>query len=98
MTQAPASGGGMKPHRGTLVLVMGILGIVCNGCFVFGIIAWIFGKNDLAEMDAGTMDPEGRGLTNAGKICGMVGVGLGVLAWVVNIIWGVLMGGLAAMN
>ncbi len=61
----------LKPHRGTLVLVFGILGVpVCVFC---GIIAWVMGSNDLREMKAGTMDPSGRGLTKAGKICGMVG-------------------------
>jgi hypothetical protein len=61
----------MKPHRGTLILVLGILGIV--SCFPLGIAAWVMGKRDLKEMDAGTMDPSGRGNTNAGRICGMIG-------------------------
>lgn len=30
------------------------------------------GNNDLREMRAGRMDPEGEGQTNAGRICGMV--------------------------
>jgi hypothetical protein len=60
----------MKPHRGTLILVLGILGlVVCGPC---GIAAWIMGANDLKEMDAGAMDPVGRGQTQAGKICGMI--------------------------
>ena len=74
----------MQPHRGVLVLVLGILGLVM--CFPLGIGAWVMGNNDLAAMSAGNMDPEGRGLTQAGKVCGMVGVLLqvGVLAlWVV---------------
>ncbi len=72
----------LKPHRGTLVLVLGILGLVC--CFVCGIVAWIMGNADLKEMDAGVMDPEGRGTTQAGKICGIVSVVLqavGLLVW-----------------
>jgi hypothetical protein len=64
----------MKPDRGALILVMGILGLVC--CGVFGIFAWVMGANDLKEMDAGTMDSEGRGLTQAGKFCGMISTGL----------------------
>jgi hypothetical protein len=31
------------------------------------------GSGDLKEMDAGTMDPSGRSITNAGRICGIVG-------------------------
>ncbi len=72
----------LKPHRGTLVLVLGILGLVC--CFVCGIIAWVMGNTDLKAMDAGEMDPEGRGTTQAGKICGIVSVALqaiGLLVW-----------------
>lgn len=61
----------MKPHRGTLVLVLGILSLVI--CGILGIPAWIMGKNDLREMEAGQMDPAGRSLTNAGRICGMIG-------------------------
>lgn len=60
----------MKPHRGTLILVLGILGLVV--CGPLGIVAWIMGSGDLKEMDAGTMDPSGRGNTNAGKICGII--------------------------
>ncbi|RBP39706.1 hypothetical protein DES53_109133 [Roseimicrobium gellanilyticum] len=60
----------MKPHRGTLILVFGILGLVT--CQIFGIVAWIMGNNDLREMDAGIMDPEGRSNTSAGRICGMI--------------------------
>lgn len=61
----------MEAHRGTLILVFGILSIVI--CGIFGPFAWKMGQGDLAKIDAGTMDPEGRQLTNAGKICGIVG-------------------------
>ena len=68
----------MKPHRGTLILVLGILSLVM--CGPLGIFSWILGNNDLQEMNAGTMDPEGRGLTNAGKICGIVACALMALS------------------
>jgi predicted Zn finger-like uncharacterized protein len=60
----------LEPHRGPLVLVLGILGLV-----VFqplGVVAWVLGNNDLKEMRAGRMDPEGESLTNAGRICGII--------------------------
>lgn len=60
----------MKPHRGTLILVLGILSLTV--CGPLGIFAWVMGSNDLKEMDAGVMDPTGRGTTNGGKICGMI--------------------------
>ncbi len=71
----------MKPHRGTLILVLGILGLVI--CFPLGIAAWIMGQGDLKEMDSGVMDPTGRGMTSAGKIIGIVATvltALGLLA------------------
>ena len=79
----------LKPHRGTLILILGILGIVCCGIFT-AIPAWIMGSSDLKEMDAGTMDPAGRGNTNAGKICGMIGCILTVVGIVVQLILVVL--------
>ena len=60
----------MKPHRGVIILVFGILGLVA--CQLFGVAAWVMGNQDLREMDAGWMDPSGRDMTNAGRICGMI--------------------------
>ena len=80
----------LKPHRGTMILVFGILGLVC--CIIFAILAWVMGNNDLKEMDAGIMDPEGKGLTQAGKICGIIGVLLqiaGFIIWLAVMILGV---------
>jgi hypothetical protein len=69
----------MKPHRGVVILVLGILGFVfCPFC---GAVAWIMGSNDLAAIDAGSMDPEGRGLTQAGKLCGIISSLLSIL-WI----------------
>jgi hypothetical protein len=63
-----------EPHRGTLVLVLGILSIVIGYIGLgLGIAAWIMGRNDLRKMDAQQMDPEGRGVTQAGWICGIIG-------------------------
>jgi hypothetical protein len=47
------------------------------------------GSNDLKQMAAGTMDPSGQGLTQAGKICGMVSV---ILQIVGLVIWLLFMG------
>lgn len=72
----------MKPHRGVLVLVFGILGLVV--CFPFGIAAWVMGSGDLKQMAAGAMDPEGRSLTNAGRICGMIATILVIAGMVIG--------------
>ena len=59
----------MKPHRGTLILVLGILGLViCAPLGPLGIAAWVMGNGDLKQIDAGDKDHSGRSLTNAGRI------------------------------
>ena len=79
----------VKPDRGVMILVFGILGVVC--CVAFGIAAWVMGNGDLSEMDAGRMDATGRGLTMAGKIIGIVSVAWAVLQLIGVIIWVALM-------
>ena len=64
----------MKPHRGVVILVFGILSLVL--CQFFGIAAWVMANADLQEMAAGRMDRDGRDMTNAGRICGIVGTSL----------------------
>lgn len=82
MSQYPSQppsvqGGPLRPHRGAMILVLGILGLII--CFILGIIAWVMATGDLRQMDAGQMDPSGRGLTQAGKI-------LGIVATIINLI------------
>jgi hypothetical protein len=92
-------GGGQMPmreHRGVLILVLGILGLVV--CVICGIVAWIMGNNDLREMDAGRMDPEGRQMTQIGRILGMVSVGLLCVGIVFAILWLVVIGGMMAAS
>ena len=72
----------VQPHRGAMILVFGILGLVT--CPVFAVVAWVMGKVDLREIDAGRMDPEGRSLTQAGMILGMITVGLYVLGLLIG--------------
>ena len=74
----------LQPHRGTMILVLGILGLVI--CQPVGIAAWIMGRNDIGEMNAGRMDPEGRGLTEAGKILGIISVVILALSILVGVL------------
>ncbi len=78
------------PHRGTLVLTLGILSIVLSCCFPAG---WILGgiaiaraSEDLREMARGEMDRAGWGLTQAGKICAIFGVVLATLAFFLHVL------------
>ena len=61
----------LEPHRGTLILVLGILSLVMCGFFT-GIPAWFMGRNDLKKIKAGLMEPEGEGSTKGGMICGII--------------------------
>ena len=90
VTQQP-----LAPHRGTAILVLGILSIVC--CFICGIIAWVMANKDLSEMAAGKMDPSGEGLTKAGKICGIVGVAIQIVGFVIWLIVAFLVGASAVV-
>lgn len=81
----PQSGGGYAPHRGVMLLVLGILSIVF--CQILGPIAWIMGKGDLAKINAGQMDPTGRDLTKVGMICGIIGTVLLALSVVLSLLW-----------
>jgi hypothetical protein len=75
----------MKPHRATTVLILGILGLIV--CGPLAIAAWVMGNSDLKEMDAGTMDPSGRGTTNAGKICGIIGTILLIISLIMVVVF-----------
>jgi hypothetical protein len=71
------------PHRGGLVLGLGIASLVLSvGCILglkLGIIALIVAALDLRAMARGEMDRRGAGLTRAGMVCAIIGVSLSVL-------------------
>lgn len=78
----------LPEHRGGVILALGICSLLL-GCIglVRGPIAWTMGNTDLAAMRAGRMDPEGEGLTNAGRICGIIGTVLGGVGLCFSLIW-----------
>ena len=84
---------GQAPHRGVLILVLGILGLIV--CQLLAPVAWIMGKGDMAQIDSGQMDPEGRGLTQAGMILGIVGTIFIVLSLVALVFFMVLGGAMS---
>ena len=87
-------------HRGGIVLMLGILSLVCNVMLIPGILAWILGYADLKRIDAGKMNPEGRGLTQAGMILGIIGTsmaGLALLFYFGLMVFGIL-AGVAGVN
>jgi hypothetical protein len=84
----------LKPHRGSMVLAFGIIGIALAFCcplvsFVFSILAVVFGSSDLREMRQGAMDRTGESMTQAGYICGFFGIGLGIIGTIMYVTRGV---------
>lgn len=73
--QAPAAP--LRAHRGGTIITLGILGLTV--WFVFGLIAWLLANEDLKQMEQGSMDQSGRALAEAGRTCGIIALGLGVL-------------------
>jgi hypothetical protein len=55
-----------------MILTLGILAATCNFLLIPGIMAWVMGSSDLKKMEAGYMDPEGKGITTAGMVLGIV--------------------------
>jgi hypothetical protein len=77
----------MQPHRGSTILVLGILSLVV--CAICGPIAWAMANKDIAAMNSGLMDPLGMDQTKAGKICGIIGTILLILGLVFGIIYAI---------
>jgi hypothetical protein len=76
----------MKPHRATLILVLGILSLII--CAPLGIVAWVMGNSDLKAMTAGEMDPTGRDMTNIGRILGIIGTVLLIIGATAAVLFG----------
>ncbi|MBM4088462.1 MAG: hypothetical protein FJ276_03395 [Planctomycetes bacterium] len=72
--------------RGTLILVLGILGLV-SGCLPCGIAAWIMGSGDMKKIAAGQIPESERGMTQTGMILGIVSVVLAIVGFVIGILF-----------
>jgi hypothetical protein len=82
-----------EPDRGSTVLALGIISlagimvmcvpligvILVPICAILGVVAWVMGQIDLGKMKRGQMDDAGRGMTQAGWICGIIGTFLNSL-------------------
>jgi hypothetical protein len=102
LDRAPDDAGGRRgyrergalAHRGSLILTLGILGLVglviCVPALILGPMAWAMGNNDLALIRAGRMEREGEGATSAGQTCGMIATILGIIGLVLACMYGVL--------
>jgi predicted Zn finger-like uncharacterized protein len=80
----------VEPHRGGLVLTLGILGLVLF--YFLGPFAWYMGAQDLDKMRRGVMDKSGYGVTQAGYILGIIATILTVIGCLFGILWAILVG------
>jgi hypothetical protein len=72
-----------EPHRGPLILTLAIISLVSVSFFFcglgpllglpLGLIAWVMGQSDLAKMRKNIMDVQGRSITHAAWVCGIIG-------------------------
>ncbi|MDD9866481.1 MAG: DUF4339 domain-containing protein [Verrucomicrobiales bacterium] len=79
----------VESHRGGLILGLGIGGLVLSiACcctlplpigLLIAIPAWAMGSSDMRKMNAGKMDPTGKGNTKGGLICGIIGTIISLL-------------------
>jgi hypothetical protein len=79
----------VQPHRGVLILVLGILSIIL-ACiplagWILGGISMSMGSHDQRLMDAQVMDRSGRAMTKAGQVCGIIGVFLSSVTFILNV-------------
>ena len=95
----PPSGGNLPPMSGgggqvnaTLLLVLGILGIIC--CGFLAPVTWVMSNSAMATLNAGGGQESDRSMVNIARILGIVGTVL----LVISILWLVLGGGLAALT
>ncbi len=89
----PPMGGGPVDHpKGTTILILGILSLVC--CSPLGIAAFVMGNNALKEIDAQPGRYANRQLVQIGRILGIVGMVLLAL----SVLWLLAFGGLAAIS
>ncbi|MPZ62793.1 MAG: DUF4190 domain-containing protein [Propionibacteriales bacterium] len=80
--------------RATTALVLGILSLVV--CGLLGPFAWRIGKNAMNDIDASGGQIGGRGLAQAGYICGLIATILLIAVIALVVVLGVA-GGLAGL-
>jgi hypothetical protein len=67
-----------EPSQATTTLVLGIIGLVC--CCVLAPVSWWMGRKEVNAIDAGRRPPENRGKAQTGKVLGMIGTVVLLLA------------------
>jgi hypothetical protein len=97
--QHPYQGGygmtGPQPHpQGTVILVLGILGLVV--CGIAGVVALVMGNKALKEIDANPAAYNNRQTVAIGRILGIIAVVLWAIGLVFTIIYFIFIGSIIA--
>ncbi len=79
-----------KPEGATTIFILGLLGLFV--CFPLAIVAWIMGNRYMEECRTRGVEPEG--IAVAGRVMGMIAVGLFVIGLILVVILAIA-GGLA---
>ena len=88
-----AVGGAAATGNATLVLVLGIVGIVCC-CLPLGPVVWYLGRQELQGIAEGRIAAANEGVAKAGMILGIICTALGAAA----VLAFFLLGGLAMVG
>lgn len=88
----PAGGGAVEHPKGTMILVLGIVGVVC--CSPVGIVAFFMANTALKEIDANPAAYSNRQIVFVGKILGIVAMVLLAL----SLVYFLFMGGMVALT
>lgn len=92
MGDVSSTGGGAGSGNSTLILVLGIVGLLC--CPFVGPVAWYMGRQELRGIAEGRIAAANEGTTKAGMILGIIGTALLIL----SVLWTFFFGGLAILG
>ena len=88
----PGTGGVQGKSNATLILVLGIVGLLC--CSLLGPVVWYMGKQELQGIAEGRLPAANEGTAKAGMILGIITTILLIL----SIVWIIFFGGMAILG
>ncbi len=91
-TGAGGGTGGAATGNATLILVLGIVGILC--CNLLGPVVWYMGKQELQGIAEGRIAAANEGTAKAGMILGIIGTCLLVFC----LLWIFFLGGMGILG
>ena len=87
-----AGAGGGASGNSTLILVLGIVGLLC--CNLLGPVVWYMGKQEMQGIAEGRIPAANEGTAKAGMILGIIGTAMLVFC----LLWIFFFGGMALLG